>query len=300
MNASVLILEQERHPEHDLFQAAATHLDVKVVQEDVRLLKFDSAKSALTQSGRSVSRFDAIVFRTYRDPGLLKQVAHIAKQNHVPIYGYDPLDVNAFNDKLEDHWTLERSNVSQPKYWQLSDHLASKDQKFVIKKIWGFVGKSVHLLTCEKAQQLPGHEWFVQEFVDAKEDWRIYLNAGRALPFAIKRKPADGDFRTNHHQGGSSKVISLNEVESGREMAELAEAAGRCLGRPYAGVDVRCKGSAPLILEVNRTPRLRIEKEYAEKIAMAWLESWLNQRLTLESHIRFSDALFEQAGQPNL
>lgn len=276
MTRSILILEQARYPEIDLFKTVGWELDVEVVHIDTRLLKYESATNILTPSGRNISEFDAIVFRTYRDAGFLRQVAHIAKNANIPTYGYDPLCAYAFCDKLEDHWMLERVNVNQPKYWRISDSLTSSesDTTFVAKRIWGYGGEDVQLVTRAQASRLPTHEWFCQEYLDALEDWRVYLNAGRAFKWAVRRTAAEGDFRTNRHQGGSDEIFEISEIPGGEEMAALAEEAGHCLRRAYAGVDIRYKSATPLILEVNRTPRIRISPDYSKQLALAWIKSW--------------------------
>jgi len=45
----------------------------------------------------------------------------------------------------------------------------------------------------------------------------------------------------------------------------ISEKAGKILGRPYAGIDLRINEKGQIfVLEVNRTPRLRLEPAFLD------------------------------------
>ena len=67
----------------------------------------------------------------------------------------------------------------------------------------------------------------------------------------MKRQGAEGEFRSNLHQGGSSTAIELNAEE---EITAIK--AAKALGLGVAGVDMLQSSRGPLIMEVNSSPGL--------------------------------------------
>jgi hypothetical protein len=199
MKTSLLILEKLREPEHSLFLSVGAQQGVHVEHLDVRALTFQGIKDAMTPLGRSISQFSAVVLRTYEDVALVRQAARIAQAHGRSVWGYDPFHPNAFANKLEDHFQLERCGVPQPAYW-IPAHCDSQcDMECVAKKGWGFGGFEVELVPALRPFNHPVHEWFAQERLTSSLDWRIYLDNGKALPWAVERTPASNDFRSNLH-----------------------------------------------------------------------------------------------------
>ncbi len=126
----------------------------------------------------------------------------------------------------------------------------------VLKGVHGAHGSTVFLVhNVDQLRRwlwrLPIGELSVQEFLPAKEDYRVLTIGYKALPVFISRKPAPGDFRTNFAVHGRFSSRPLSEMP---QLGELAEKAARLLRREFAGVDIRFKGNQPMILEVNRRP----------------------------------------------
>lgn len=67
----------------------------------------------------------------------------------------------------------------------------------------------------------------------------------------MERSAKEGEFRSNLHRGGSSKVIQLNKIER-----ETALKAAEIMGLKVCGVDMLRSKRGPLILEVNASPGL--------------------------------------------
>ena len=67
----------------------------------------------------------------------------------------------------------------------------------------------------------------------------------------MKRQAKEGEFRSNLHRGGSSKVEPISDVEK-----DIALKAAEHLGLKIAGVDMLRSKRGPLILEVNASPGL--------------------------------------------
>lgn len=104
----------------------------------------------------------------------------------------------------------------------------------------------------------------VQEFIrEAKgADLRAFVVDGQVVG-AMKRQGKPGEFRSNLHRGGSSRIIELSEEEKA-----TAVQASKALGLAVAGVDMLQSERGPLVLEVNSSPGLEgIEKTTGEDIA---------------------------------
>ena len=126
----------------------------------------------------------------------------------------------------------------------------------VLKGVHGAHGSTVFLIKNEDQLRrwlwrFPIGELAVQEFLPAEQDYRVLTIGYKALPVIICRKPAPGDFRTNFAVNGSFGSCRLSDYP---ELGEISERSARLLRREFAGVDIRYKGSQPMILEVNRRP----------------------------------------------
>jgi len=93
----------------------------------------------------------------------------------------------------------------------------------------------------------------VQEFIKESKgtDIRVFVVDGQVVG-AMKRKGAEGDFRSNLHRGGTATAIKL----SAEEKATAIRAAKK-LGLGIAGVDMLQSNRGPLVMEVNSSPGLQ-------------------------------------------
>jgi ribosomal protein S6--L-glutamate ligase len=104
----------------------------------------------------------------------------------------------------------------------------------------------------------------VQEFVKEAggEDIRVFVVDGQVVG-AMKRKGAEGDFRSNLHRGGSATIVKLSAEEKA-----LAIKSAKYLGLGIAGVDMLPSKKGLLVNEVNSSPGLEgIEKATGLDIA---------------------------------
>jgi len=92
--------------------------------------------------------------------------------------------------------------------------------------------------------------FLVQHFVKeaAGEDVRCLVIGGKVVA-AMKRTGAEGDFRSNLHQGGQASVTRIS-----REERDVAVRAARAFGLNMAGVDLLRSDDGPKVLEVNSSP----------------------------------------------
>jgi len=104
----------------------------------------------------------------------------------------------------------------------------------------------------------------VQEFVKEAQgaDVRAFVVDGQVVG-AMRRKGAEGDFRSNLHRGGSAEVVKLTSQEKA-----LAIKSARHLGLGVAGVDMLPTKRGYIVNEVNSSPGLEgIEKVTGNDIA---------------------------------
>ncbi|CAN5638206.1 30S ribosomal protein S6--L-glutamate ligase [soil metagenome] len=127
----------------------------------------------------------------------------------------------------------------------------------VIKLLEGTQGRGVVLGETRKAaesiiQAFSGlkADFLVQRFVkEARgEDIRAIV-LGERVVAAMRRRGAEGDFRSNLHQGGRAEKVRIAPAERG-----AAVEAARAMGLNFCGVDLLRGEAGPLVMEVNSTP----------------------------------------------
>lgn len=181
-------------------------------------------------------------------------------------------------DKLRCLQVLSREGIGLPKtiftnYSKNVEHVVESagGAPVVLKLLEGTQGLGVVLAENENAAQSVLEAFnglkarvIVQEFIkEAKgADIRAFVVDGEVVG-AMKRQGKPGEFRSNLHRGGSSRIIELTEEEK-----DTAIRAAATLGLGVAGVDLLQSGRGPLVLEVNSSPGLEgIEKTTGENIA---------------------------------
>ncbi len=126
----------------------------------------------------------------------------------------------------------------------------AETQKAAQSVLDAFYGMDVNLLVQE----------FIKEAGGA--DIRAFVVNGEVVG-AMKRQGAEGDFRSNLHQGGSATAYKLNRKEK-----SMALAAAKAMGLGVCGVDMIPSDRGPLVMEVNSSPGLEgIEKATSVDIA---------------------------------
>lgn len=169
-------------------------------------------------------------------------------------------------DKLRSLQILSRHHVGIPKT-AFANHPRNIDTlikqvggtPLIIKLLEGTQGIGVVLAETKKAAQSVIEAFYglnanilVQEFIKEAggADIRAFVVNGKVVG-AMKRQGAEGDFRSNLHRGGTSKVIRLT-----REEKKVAVEAAKAMGLSVAGVDMLQSERGPLIIEVNSSPGL--------------------------------------------
>lgn len=200
------------------------------------------------------------------------------------------LAIKRSRDKLRSLQILSRKGVDMPKTVFASNKTSSKDvlelsggAPLVLKILEGTQGVGVVLVDSNKAAKSVLDAFYgmevnilVQEFIEEAggADIRAFVVNGKVVG-AMKRQGAEGDFRSNLHQGGSASSHKLT-----RQERATAIAAAKAMGLNVCGVDMIPSKRGPLVMEVNSSPGLEgIEKSTGIDIAgkiMSFIEESIN------------------------
>ena len=181
-------------------------------------------------------------------------------------------------DKLRSLQILSKHDVDMPKTVFASNKSTAKDvialsggAPLVLKILEGTQGVGVVLVDTQKAAKSVLDAFYgmdvsllVQEFIEEAggADIRVLVVNGKVAG-AMKRQGAEGDFRSNLHQGGSATAHKLTRKEK-----STALAAAKAMGLGVCGVDMIPSARGPLVMEVNSSPGLEgIEKSTNADIA---------------------------------
>jgi ribosomal protein S6--L-glutamate ligase len=169
-------------------------------------------------------------------------------------------------DKLRSLQVLSKRGVDMPKTIFASNKSNAKDvielsggAPLVLKILEGTQGVGVVLVDSEKAAKSVLDAFYgmdvnllVQEYIEEAggADIRAFVVNGEVVG-AMKRQGAEGDFRSNLHQGGSATAHKLTRKERA-----TAIAAAKAMGLGVCGVDMIPSKRGPLVMEVNSSPGL--------------------------------------------
>ncbi|RXJ95446.1 30S ribosomal protein S6--L-glutamate ligase [Arcobacter sp. AHV-9/2010] len=181
-------------------------------------------------------------------------------------------------DKLRSLQVLSKNGVDLPRTVFASNKSNAKDvialsggTPLVLKILEGTQGVGVVLVDSKKAAKSVLDAFYgmdvnllVQEYIEEANgaDIRVFIVGGEVVA-AMRRQGAEGDFRSNLHQGGNASIYNLNRKEK-----TTALAAARAMGLGVCGVDMIISKRGPLVMEVNSSPGLEgIEKSTNINIA---------------------------------
>lgn len=188
------------------------------------------------------------------------------------------LAIKRSRDKLRSLQILSKNDIDMPKTVFASNMSNSKDvialsggAPLVLKILEGTQGVGVVLVDSEKAAKSVLDAFYgmdvnllVQEFIEEAGgcDIRVLIVGGEVVG-SMKRQGADGDFRSNLHQGGTASAHKLTRKEK-----STALKAAKTMGLGVCGVDMIPSKRGPLVMEVNSSPGLEgIEKSTGIDIA---------------------------------
>ena len=200
------------------------------------------------------------------------------------------LAIKRSRDKLRSLQILSKNGVDMPKTVFASNKSSAKDvielsggAPLILKILEGTQGVGVVLVDSEKAAKSVLDAFYgmdvnllVQEYIEEAggADIRVLIVGGEVVG-AMKRQGAEGDFRSNLHQGGSATAYKLSRKEK-----TMALAAAKAMGLGVCGVDMIPSSRGPLVMEVNSSPGLEgIEKSTKIDIAKKIMD-YIEQNVT--------------------
>ena len=264
-------------------EASAKGWDVKVIDYLKCTIEIMKGELLINYQGKLLPVPDAIIPRI----GASRTFYGAAMVRH-----FEMLDVfsttgnlalTRSRDKLRSLQVLSKNDVDMPRTVFASNKSSAKDvielsggAPLVLKILEGTQGVGVVLVDSEKAAKSVLDAFYgmdvnllVQEYIEEAggADIRALVVNGEVVG-AMKRQGAEGDFRSNLHQGGSATAYKLNRKEKA-----TAIAAAKAMGLGVCGVDMIPSARGPLVMEVNSSPGLEgIEKSTNINIAAKIME----------------------------
>jgi len=267
MNIAILSRNPALYSTQSLARAARRRNHyVRIIDYNNCDLIIQGGKLVISYHGQIVEDIDAIIPRigaSYTDYGAAV-IRQFEQKGIFTSLSSDGL-LKARN-KLSCLQLLASKGLAVPKTIVSNNHIIYRsllekfeDDNVVIKLINGTHGIGV-ILAESKNQAESILEAFnknkqkslMQEYIKESNgsDLRILVVDGEVVG-SMKRQAREGEFRSNLHRGGSSRVEPISKQEN-----EVALKAVRYLGLEVAGVDMLRSKRGPLILEVNASPGL--------------------------------------------
>jgi ribosomal protein S6--L-glutamate ligase len=185
-------------------------------------------------------------------------------------------------DKLRSMQLLAKAGVGIPKTVfarETADFSGVLEQvggaPAIIKVARGTHGNGVVLAETRKAAlavmqafYVEGVNFLVQEYIgeSAGVDMRAFVVNGKVVASMLRQSLTD-DFRSNLHQGGEGIPVKLTAEER-----RVAQKAATAMGLKVCGVDMMRSARGPLVLEVNASPGLHIEKVTGQNVASSIID----------------------------
>ena len=249
--------------------------EMRVVDHQRCYMNIASHKPAVHYRGEVLEDVDAVIPRigasiTFYGTAVLRQFE---------MMGVYPLNesvaISRSRDKLRSLQLLSRKGVGLP----ITGFAHSPDDTqdllsiaggapVVIKLLEGTQGIGVVLAETRKAAESVieafrglNANFLVQEFISesAGSDIRC-LVVGDKVVAAMQRQGKEGEFRSNLHRGGTSKLIRITPEERA-----TAIRSAKIMGLNVAGVDIIRSNHGPVVLEVNSSPGLEGIERTTEK-----------------------------------
>jgi len=252
--------------------------EVKVIDYLKCSIEIMKGELKINYLGKELPKPDAIIprigaSRTFYGTAMVR---HFEMMDVFTVTG--SLAIKRSRDKLRSLQILSKNGVDMPKTVFASNKSSAKDvialsggTPLVLKILEGTQGVGVVLVETLKAAKSVLDAFYgmdvnllVQEYIEEAggADIRVFIVDGEVVG-AMKRQGAEGDFRSNLHQGGSATAHKLTRKEK-----STALAAAKAMGLGVCGVDMIPSQRGPLVMEVNSSPGLEgIEKSTKKDIA---------------------------------
>ncbi|MGM0533824.1 MAG: 30S ribosomal protein S6--L-glutamate ligase [Campylobacterota bacterium] len=272
MKVYILSRNENLYSTKRLFEAASTrdwevevldylHLTIEIMKNQLTLIYkgviLDVPDAIIPRIGASRTFYGTAIVRHFEMLGAFSVAGNLA--------------IARSRDKLRSLQILSKHGVGMPRTVFASNKSDVKDiiqlgggTPLVLKILEGTQGVGVVLAETYKAAKSVLDAFYgmnvnllVQEYIEEAggADIRAFV-VGKEVVGAMRRQGAEGDFRSNLHQGGSAVAHKLTRKER-----STALAAARAMGLDVCGVDMLPSSRGPLVMEVNSSPGLEgIEK----------------------------------------
>lgn len=267
MRVYILSRNKELYSTRRLVEAAtAKGWEVRVIDYLRCSIEIIKGELKVNYQGKELPVPDAIIPRI----GASRTFYGTAMVRHFEMMGAfatsGSLAISRSRDKLRSLQILSKNDVDMPRTVFASNKSNAKDvialsggAPLVLKILEGTQGVGVVLVDSEKAAKSVLDAFYgmevnllVQEYIEEAggADIRVLVVDGKVVG-AMKRQGAEGDFRSNLHQGGSASAHKLTRKEK-----VTALLAAKAMGLGVCGVDMIPSSRGPLVMEVNSSPGL--------------------------------------------
>ncbi|AXH10151.1 30S ribosomal protein S6--L-glutamate ligase [Malaciobacter halophilus] len=267
MRLYILSRNEELYSTKRLVEAAQQRdWEVRVIDYLKCSIEIMKGELKISYFGEELPKPDAIIprigaSRTFYGTAMVR---HFEMMDVFTVTG--SLAIKRSRDKLRSLQILSKKSIDMPKTVFASNESSAKDvialsggAPLVLKILEGTQGVGVVLVESEKAAKSVLDAFYgmdvnllVQEFIEEANgsDIRVLVVGGEVVG-AMKRQGAEGDFRSNLHQGGTATAHKLTRKEKA-----TAIAAAKAMGLGVCGVDMIPSKRGPLVMEVNSSPGL--------------------------------------------
>jgi ribosomal protein S6--L-glutamate ligase len=258
--------------------ASARGHEVRVINHLRCYMNIASFKPSIHYNGSLLPKLDAIIPRigasvTFYGSAVVRQFEMMGTFSL-----NESVAISRSRDKLRSLQLLSRKGIGLP----VTGFANSPDDTYdllqlvggapvVVKLLEGTQGKGVVLAETRKAAESVveafrglNANFLVQEFIKEAggADIRCFV-IGDKVVASMKRQAQEGEFRSNLHRGGTSKLIKITPEER-----STAVRSARIMGLNVAGVDILRSNHGPVVIEVNSSPGLEgIENATGKDIA---------------------------------
>ncbi len=230
-----------------------------------------SSRPTMLYDGRLLEGYDAVIPRI----GASITFYGLAVLRQFEIMGVYPVNesvaIGRSRDKLRSMQLLARRGIGLPVTAFTHDPKKATEviemaggAPVVIKLLEGTQGIGVMLAETENSAKSVVEAFrganiniLVQEFIKEAggTDIRCFV-IGDKVVASMQRSGAEGDFRSNLHQGGTAQKIKITSQERA-----AAVSAAKAMGLNVCGVDMLRSNHGPVIMEINSSPGIEgIEK----------------------------------------
>lgn len=279
MKIGILSRKAELYSTNRLVEAAQKRgHEVQVINPLLCYMNITSHRPSIHLRGEALEGFDAVIPRigasiTFYGTAVVRQFEMMG------VYTVnESVAISRSRDKLRSMQLLARRGIGLPVTGFAHSTMYTQDlidmvggAPMVIKLLEGTQGIGVVLAETEKGGESVIEAFkglkaniLVQEFIkEAKgSDVRCFV-VGDKVVAAMMRTGKEGDFRSNLHRGGTSKVVRITPEER-----STATRAAKIMGLNVAGVDLLRANHGPVVMEVNSSPGLEgIEKATDKDVA---------------------------------